>query len=67
MEYKKNFFREVKKGEEFDKQIEVLKSLIKAKLDDSNNIEIKNLVCQKKDLIQNLTTMSKEVKYLYYK
>lgn len=61
MELKKSFFKEIRQGDEINKKIEFLKSLINQKIQSLSCIDNGFLILEKRKLIESLDYICKEV------
>lgn len=61
MELKKGFFKELKKGDDINKKIDFLKSLLIEKIQILSSTENGALILKKRELIESLDYMCKEV------
>ncbi len=66
IEFKKLLIREIKKGDDYNREIENLKIQVKMKTDEIKNEECGKIISEKKDLLENIATVSQEVKKKNY-
>jgi len=66
IEFKKLLIREIKKGDDYNREIENLKIQVKMKTDEIKNEDYGKIISEKKDLLENIATVSQEVKMKNY-
>jgi hypothetical protein len=61
VEYKRLLINEIRKGDEFHKQIESFKLDLKSMTEEIKNEELGKAICEKRCLIESVSTVSEEV------